>query len=456
MNQGYHFIGIGGIGMSGLARILTDLKMSVTGSDLTASYVTESLEKLGISVFIGHQETNVPPQATVVYSSDIKQGNPELAIARQRGQPVLHRSDLLVQLMERQEVLAVAGTHGKTTTSALLTTVLFEAGMEPSFAVGGMVFPHYGNGAWGGGRFFVAEADESDGTFLKYHPFGAILTNIDRDHLNHFGSEEAIVAAFDTFAKHVQCSQHLFWCGDDHHLRKIMQQGVSYGLGPSCTLRAENRKQIGWRQTFDIVYQGQRFSDVEIALAGVHNVCNALAVFGLAHSLGIHEQVIRRAFATFGGVKRRCQKIAEEEGLLILDDYAHHPTEIKTTLNGIRQAIGNRRLLVIFQSHRYTRTSDCLGQFGTVFESADEVILTEIYAAGEAPIEGVTHDRLLSELQQDEVSACYLPRKKVAEIVLELLQDGDVVVTMGAGDITKVGPQLAALVRDRRYEDSLR
>lgn len=443
MTKKCHFIGIGGIGMSGLARILLSKKMVVSGSDMASSYVTEGLQKEGAQVFIGHSSNYIHPDMTVVYSSDIKPDNSEYQAALKLKCPMLHRSDLLKQLTVGYKTLVVAGTHGKTTTSSLLATVLKEAKSSPSYSVGGIIKKYHANAENGDGEYFVAEGDESDGTFLKYDPFGAIVTNIDLDHMDYFGTEENLIRSFEQFARKVSSTKHLFWCAEDTRLKQLKLPGYSYGVSKDADLRASNIQQQGWYITFDITFNGKKYSHVKVKLIGKHNVLNALSVFGMAISLGIDESDIRSALETFEGVGRRCDIKGDLQKVLFIDDYAHHPTEIRTTLCGIREAIGERRLIAIYQPHRYTRTKDCLGSFGDIFDSADELILTDIYGAREKPIPGINSDVVLQEvLANGSVTATYVPQDKLSQTIKDRLLPHDVVVTLGAGDITKLGPSL--------------
>lgn len=439
-----HFIGIGGIGMSGLARLMLRRNILVTGSDLSSSYVTEGLQKEGAKVYIGHSAQYIQPNTPVIYNSDISHENPEYQEALRLHCPLMHRSDLLLELMFGHKIICVAGTHGKTTTSSLLAYVLSKGGLKPSFAVGGIIPQFQSNAGHGEGDYFVAEADESDGTFLKYHSYGAIITNIDFDHMNFFKNEDALIQSFRQFAHQVASAKHLFWCGDDSRLRQLLLPGISYGFGSECSLRASNVRQEGWKLIFDVDFLDKHYANVEVSLIGLHNVLNALGVFGLALSLNVKEEDLRCGLASFNGVKRRCEKKGEENGILLLDDYAHHPTEIKTTLEGIRKAVGKRRLIAVFQPHRYTRTKDCLGTFKGIFESVDELIITDIYSAGEAPIPGVTHEAVLEEIKEKSSISCrYIARKELLSSLVDHLQPGDVLVTLGAGDITKLGGEIA-------------
>ncbi len=439
-----HFIGIGGIGMSGLAKLLLQKKSIVTGSDLAESYTTEKLIQQGATIHVGHCGSYVTPDLTVIYSTDIKPDNPEYIAAIQKKCNVIHRSDLLKLLMEEKKAIAVTGTHGKTTTTSLLTCVLKESGADPSFAVGGIIPQYDSNAGHGCGDHFVLEADESDGTFLKYLPYGAIITNIGLDHMNHFGSEEILVQAFETFMHQVQSHEHLFWCGDDYRLQNIARKGVSYGFSPNCDLIVQNARQEGWSTFFDAIYKGKKYQNIELNLIGRHNILNALAVFGLCIQLGIEEAAIRKVFREFKGVKRRAEKKGEHHGVLVIDDYAHHPTEIKTTLKGIREAIGERRLVVVFQPHRYSRTRDCLGTYGSIFEEADKLIVTDIYSAHEEPISGVSVEKVMEDIK---LPAAYISRVHLTQTLSTIVRPHDVVVTLGAGDVTKIGAELLELLR---------
>lgn len=439
----FHFIGIGGIGMSGLARILLKKNIAVSGSDISTNYLTEGLVKEGAKVFLGHSAQQLPPHATVVYSTDIKNTNPEYQAAIEKKYPMMHRSDLLLHLMQGYKTLAIAGTHGKTTTSSLLTWVMKHAGQDPSFAVGGIIPQFQSNAGHGEGEYFVAEADESDGTFLKYHSYGAIVTNINSDHIAHYGSMNHLVEAFKEFIHKIEQPAHLFWCGDDPYLQNINSKGISYGFGENCILRISRFMQCDWSIIFDIEFKGKRYSDIQLSLVGRHNSLNGAAVFGMAISLGISEESIREAFKSFGGVLRRCEKKGEIQNVLLLDDYAHHPTEIKTTLQGIRQAIGARRLIVVFQPHRYSRTKDCLGLYHGIFDEADELFITEIYSAGENPIQGLASANIIAEIENESVKKCrYVVRKDLAEVLLNFVTTHDVIVSLGAGDITKLSTEL--------------
>ncbi|MGC1879008.1 MAG: UDP-N-acetylmuramate--L-alanine ligase [Rhabdochlamydiaceae bacterium] len=450
MKEQYHFIGIGGIGMSALAHILLQRGASVTGSDVAPSSMTDELRSRGAEIFIGHSPHHIHSPTVVVYSSDIREGNPEVCQAKSLGLSFLHRSELLFQLMEGYSPLLVTGTHGKTTTSSLLAHLLVEASLDPAYAVGGIVHSLNSNGGHGIGRYFVAEADESDGSFLNYAPFGAIITNIDNDHLAYWNSVDNLVSGFKKFANRVESTEHLIWCGDDETLRSLKLKGFSYGFGNHNDLQIENYCQVGWKNIFDVFFEGIGYAEIEIPLIGGHNVLNAAAVFALGIKMDIPEDRIRKAFANFKGVNRRAELKGEWDGITVFDDYAHHPTEIFATLRAIKQATSRRRLVVAFQPHRYTRIRDCLHEFGPALECVDLLILTDIYAAREAPIEGITNEILLAKIQEKVLDVRYIPRSELSESLARLLEPNDVLVTLGAGDITKVGPEVLTALSNEK------
>jgi UDP-N-acetylmuramate--alanine ligase len=338
--------------------------------------------------------------------------------------------------MEGYRTLLVAGTHGKTTTSCLLTHVLNVAKLKPTFALGGIALNFYSNGDQGEGQYFVAEADESDGTFLKYPSYGAIITNIEEDHLDYWKTAEALIEGFREFAKKPSL---LWWCADDAHLRALTLKGHSYGFSEKADLQIKKWRQDGFKLVFDLSFQGKIFSNIELALIGKHNIANGAAVFGLALELGIEETAIREAFKTFKGVKRRLEKKGEKRAVSFYDDYAHHPTEIKTTLKGIRHSIGERRLIALFQPHRYTRVRDCWKEFMTAFEDADVVLMTDIWSSGEKPIVGITTEKLFQDIKATSpFPVFYYPRSEYSKAIASFLRPHDVVISLGAGDVNEV------------------
>ena len=442
-----HFIGIGGIGMSGLAQLLLNEKSLVSGSDISSNFVTESLNKNGATVYLGHAANQVPKEATVIYSTDIKKDNPEYLEALKLKCPLWHRSELLQYFMAKSFGIAIAGTHGKTTTSSLLTWVLESSGESPSFAIGGIVPQLTSNAGKGKGKYFVAEACESDGSFLNYKPKGGIVTNIDLDHMDYYKNEPALIESFKTFMEQIENSSNLFFCGEDRFLSAINPQGVSYGFGAEFQLQGSNFSQKEWSISFDATFKGIEYKNIKVSLTGKHNALNALAVFGLCLSLGIKEALIRKGLNSFGGVLRRCEKKGSVNNVLFLDDYAHHPTELKATLKAIRTAIGERRLVAVYQPHRYSRSQDCMGLYSEVFNLVDTLFVTEIYAAGEKCIPSITHEKIAEEIQIDLKDRCRIAsRKEVSAYLTHYLRPHDVLVTLGAGDVTKISQEILNLL----------
>ncbi len=450
MKKNVHFIGIEGIGMSGLATILLEKGVcEVSGSDMKAGAMAERLKTLGAKVTAGHAVENLPLcEAKVIVSSEIPQDNPEFAEAKKKGYPILHRSDLLKELMEGYEVLAVTGTHGKTTTTALLSHILYEAGSDPSFAVGGIMLNFGTNARYGRGKYFVAEADESDGTFLKYPYIGAIVTNIDTDHLAHFGSIENLEAAFKEFMQKAPDPNMLIFCGDDERLWKLQPNGLSYGFSPRNDIRIESIRACEDGSRFDVRVKGVLYKDIAIQLLGRHNVLNATAVFGLALSLGMRETTIRSAFYSFHGTKRRLEKKEAGSGCLVYDDYAHHPTEIRATLSAIRQAIGERRLVAIYQPHRPSRMRHIAHELEGCFQEAEVVVITDLYLSGEQP-EGISTKEIFDIVSRAHPGAqvLYIPRKGLVEGLLKTLRPHDVALFLGAGDITKAADDVGRALK---------
>lgn len=439
----YHFIGIGGIGMSGLARILLHRGHRVSGTDISHSPLLKELQELGAIISIGHNGTHVPEKATLIYSSSIDPANPEVVVAKEKMLPIMHRSELLKSLMEQQKSLLVTGTHGKTTITTLLTHLLKVAGKDPGFAIGGIASAYSTNAGHGEGEYFVAEADESDGSFLRYNPFGAIISNVDLDHLDHYKNENALLKAFQEFADKVQNHDLLLYCKDDPGLHKISIKGTSYGFTPEANVRGDHFRQKGMETTFDVFFKGKTYKDFTVALPGKHSALNALGVIGMGLQLGISESVIRKAMKSYSGAKRRVEMKANENGVIIYDDYGHHPTEIECTLKGLKGAYPHHKLLVYFQPHRYSRTKDCLKEFGPCFDWADEVVITDIYAAGEAALPGIHAKLILDEvLRSSSVKASYVPQEELLDDAQKRLDRFTVVVTLGAGDITQLGAKI--------------
>ncbi len=440
----YHLIGMGGIGMSALARILLQRGEKVKGSDIRSSALLEQLRAEGADVDIGQSGNMIQEGDTIVYSTDIKPDNVEMKQAVSLGLPLLHRSDLLDRLFGPQKPLLVTGTHGKTTTTALLTAVLIEAGIDPSFVIGGTLRSLNTNGRAGRGPYFVAEADESDGSFLKTKAHGAIVTNLEAEHLSHWKTMDALRQAFARFCYQTET---LVWCCDDPELCKLAPKGASYGFSEKADWPITRFVATENGVLFDLAgYEG-----IELALFGKHNAQNGAAVFALARSLGVDEQAIRRAFRSFSGTARRLEFLGAAQNIEVYDDYGHHPTEIRETLSAFRSRIGERRLVALFQPHRYSRVRDLFEDFLSCFSEADELVLTEIYAAGEAPIEGISSEALYERLSKTLGKKVRLfLRGELEEEVSSFLRPGDAVITFGAGDITFAGKILLDKVRDRQ------
>ncbi len=439
----YHFIGIGGVGMSALAHILIEKGAHVSGSEKERSKITDALILAGATVYFSYDEAHLPAVGTIVYGSAIKEDNIELVKAKKRFSCVLHRAELLANLIREKKGLLVAGTHGKTTTSALLAHSLQTSELEPSFAIGGMASSLGCNGKNGRGEYFVAEACESDGSFLLYEGYGAIITNIDDDHLDYWKDLEALYRGFETFIGNIVSKEHLLWCADDPFLRQKKFAGISYGFDPSAEGQILRYVQNAFHVEIDIAFRGRVFKNIQAPLIGEHNALNITAVWILAMQMGIGEAFLRSSFKSFCGVGRRMEKKAEVDGVTIYDDYGHHPTEITATLKALKAASQGQRVVVVFQPHRYSRTKQCIDAFAKALIIADVVVLTDIYGAGEKPIEGITEKRLFELLQKERSSNIhYAPRSTLCNDLKGVLRKGDILLTMGAGDITQVGESL--------------
>jgi UDP-N-acetylmuramate--alanine ligase len=447
-----HFVGIGGIGMSGIAEVLLASGFSVTGSDLRASDVTRRLVELGAKVHIGHRPEQVGQADVVVFSSAVPRNNPELVEARRRSIPVIPRAEMLAELMRLKDGVAVAGSHGKTTTTSLIATVLREAGRDPTVVIGGKLNALGSNATRGSGHLLVAEADESDGSFLHLAPVIAIITNIDAEHLDHYGTHENVKNAFVAFANRVPFYGLVVACLDHPHVQDILprieKRLVTYGLAAQADYRAKNPVVEGLSTRFELVRRGEPAGTFTVRMPGIHNVLNALAVIAVADELEIPEDTTRAALAGFGGVQRRFTIVGEAQGITIVDDYGHHPAEVQATLEAAMRAFG-RRLVVAFQPHRYTRTHYCFDELVRAFNRADVLLIADVYSAGEAPIEGATSERLADAIRaHGHRDVTWVgPRTALTEALLARIEPGDVVITLGAGDITRTGPELLARLR---------
>jgi len=441
-----HFIGIGGIGMSGIAEILINLGYEVSGSDLKESEQTRRLQSLGAKICIGHYPSNIRDYNVVVTSSAIDLSNPEIIEAKKRRIPIIHRSEMLAELVRLKHGIGIAGTHGKTTTSSMLASVLSDGGLNPTAIIGGKVLNFGSNARVGQGEYIVFEADESDGSFLKLLPTIAIVTNIDSDHLDHYKYFEGLKDAFLTYINNIPFYGYSVLCIDDNVVRellpKIDRPYYTYGFNDDADFSACNVRMENGRTCFTCNYKKSFLGDFSLAQLGNHNVLNSLSVIAVAMELGLSYESIRDGLYNFKGVGRRLERIGEEKGILVMDDYGHHPTEIRATLSALKHL--GRRIVVIFQPHRYTRTELLWDDFGQAFGNADEVFLTEIYPAGEAPIEGVSSQLICNAILKHENREALLIKKfeDIPSAVVPYLKEGDVVLTLGAGDIYKAGPMI--------------
>ena len=455
--QQIHLVGIGGAGMSGIAEVLLTMGYKVTGSDLHASETTRRLEELGGKIFIGHQESNVGEAQVVVISSAVATSNPEVAIAKAQQIPVIPRAEMLAELMRLKFGVAIAGAHGKTTTTSMVANVLAQGGLDPTMVIGGKVNALGSHARLGRGDLLVAEADESDGSFLRLSPTIVAVTNLDREHLDHYGSMERINDCFLEFINKIPFYGLAVLCGDDERLRNlfplIVKRYQTYGLqergGTSLDFQATDIVLNQWGAEFRASFRGKNLGPFRLAIPGIHNVSNALAAIAIGVELEVPVDLIRKGLAAFTGVERRFHLRGETGGIMVVDDYGHHPTEVKATLAAAKQG-WNRRLVVLFQPHRYTRTRDCMGDFAHAFDDADAVFMTEVYPAGEPPIPGVSGASLADTIKSaGHPSVTFIAQKEaLPDQVLPFLKSGDLVLTMGAGDIWKAGTGILARLEE--------
>lgn len=450
--QHIHLVGIGGAGMSGIAEVLLTLGYKVTGSDLQASDTTRRIEELGGRVFIGHQESNVGEAQVVVISSAVSAQNPEVTVAKAKQIPVIPRAEMLAELMRLKFGVAIAGAHGKTTTTSMAANVLAQGGLDPTMVIGGKVNALGSHARLGRGDVLVAEADESDGSFLRLSPTIVAVTNLDREHLDHYGSMERINESFLEFINKVPFYGLAVVCSDDERLRGlfpcIVKRYQTYGLqereggGPDFKATDISLKQ--WGAEFRAHFRGRNLGPFRLSVPGIHNVSNALAAIAIGVELDVPVDLIRKALAAFTGVERRFHLRGEAGGIMVVDDYGHHPTEIKATLAAAKQGWEDRRLVVLFQPHRYSRSRDCAEEFAHAFDQADLLFMTEIYAAGEQPIPGVSGAKLAESVRAaGHPGVTFVAQKEtLPDHVLPQLKPGDLVITLGAGDIWKAGTGL--------------
>lgn len=448
MQKHYHLVGIGGIGMSGIAQLFLRSGYKVTGSDLKENKNTRELRRLGAEIFIGHNPQNIQGADTIVYSSAIREDNPEIKDAKILKVPLIMRAQALAELMVNKSVITVAGSHGKTTVTSLVSYLLLEAGLSPTVAIGGILKNIDTNACVGNGQFFVAEADESDGSFLYYKPKFSIITNIDHEHLDYYKSFEKEVEAFRKFLNSTSQDGCVFCSSDDLNLQELIKsyknKFVLFGLEPGADIYPKSITIEGLRSYFDCFFKDKFVSRFSLALGGEHNISNALSVIALGLELGIDLKFIKNALAEYKGALRRLEEKFKDQNYLILDDYAHHPTEIKATLKAISN-LKAKRVVVIFQPHRFTRTELLFEEFVKSFDNANYLIITDIYPASEQPILNVNSANLCRRIKEyaPDKEVYFIPKEEIISRVWEIAKPGDLIITLGAGDIVRISDELA-------------
>ena len=447
-----HFVGIGGVGMSGIAEVLINLGYEVTGSDLKESEITRRLRDMGAKIYLGHREENIDGPHVVVISSAVSSGNPEVVAATKLSIPVIPRAEMLAELARLKYSILVAGAHGKTTTTSLISTVLGQGGFDPTIVIGGKLKGIGSNARLGQGEFLVAEADESDGSFLKLSPTIAVVTNIDREHMEFFKNIKNLKEAFLSFINKVPFYGTAIICNENENLKEIIpnihRKFLTYGFSEASDIYAVNIEKGFMSMSFDVVYKGSGLGRFSIPMAGSHNVLNTLACIGVALELKMDVQAVRDALGSFSGIQRRFELKGEAKGIKVFDDYGHHPTEIKATISAAKESLeflgGNGRLFVIFQPHRYSRTYDLMDEFPPALKDADSLVLLDIYSAGEKPVEDVNSIKLIEKIRtMGHADAVYSADKEdaIKEVVAKM-KPGDILITLGAGDIWKLGEKV--------------
>jgi len=460
--QQIHFVGIGGVGMSGIAEVLLTLGYRVTGSDMKRGETIERLERLGAKVFSGHEPAHLEGAHVVVYSSAVARDNVEVQVARQRGIPVIPRAEMLAELMRLKYGIAIAGTHGKTTTTSIVAAVLGAGGFDPTVVVGGRVHGLGANARLGQGEFLVAEADESDGSFLKLSPTIAVVTTVDAEHLDHYPDLDAIRAAFLAFVNKVPFYGAAVLCLDQPNIQQMIpaveKRVVTYGLESGADLTARRLQFSGMSSQFEVVHRGRVLGPASLQVPGHHNVLNALASVAVGLELEVPFACIQQGLAGFSGVQRRFQIRGEAQGVLVVDDYGHHPAEIRATLAAAKAGF-DRRVITVFQPHRYSRTHHLRQEFLTAFYQSDVLLVMDIYPAGEAPIPGV-HARDLADgiAAHGHREVLYMDgdRRGIVDYLCEATRPGDLVLTLGAGDVGQLGAEVLARLSDARDQSNRR
>ncbi|MBI5327912.1 MAG: UDP-N-acetylmuramate--L-alanine ligase [Deltaproteobacteria bacterium] len=442
-----HFIGIGGSGMNGIAEVLLNLDYQITGSDVKASDTTRRLEGLGAKIFIGHKPENINGSDVVVYSSAVKKDNPEIISARERLIPVIPRAEMLAELMRMKYGIAIAGTHGKTTTTSMIATIMGSHGMDPTVVIGGKLNSMESNARLGKGEFLVAEADESDGSFLKLSPTIAVVTNIDREHMDYYKDMDEVKNAYLTFINKIPFYGCAILCLDHPNIQglipKVTRRHITYGLTTQADFSARDIEITGMKTSFEVWLRGKKMERVIVKTPGDHNVYNALAAIAVATELDISFEHARESIANFSGVERRFQIKGEYNGVTFVDDYGHHPAEIKATLKAAQDGWDNK-IIAVFQPHRYSRTQDLFHEFLSAFNDADTLILTDIYPAGEEKITGASSEVLYTSIKAyGHRDVVYIPDKKdIPAYLNKITKAGDMVITLGAGNIWQVAEEM--------------
>ena len=444
-----HMVGIGGSGMSGIAEVLLNLGYAVHGSDMSDSAVVRRLRKIGAEIFIGHGAGNVSDAEVLVKSTAVRDDNPEVLAAVEKGIPIIPRAEMLAELMRLRNGIAIAGTHGKTTTTSLTAAIFDVAGKDPTVIIGGRLNAYGANARLGEGEYLIAEADESDGSFLCLFPIVNVVTNVDMDHVDFYAGQKEIDEAFVTFMNKVPFYGANVVCGDDPGVRRLLPQVkrrvVTYGFGKDNALRAEVTS-CAETSVFTVFLRGGRLGEVHLGQPGRHNILNALAAIGVALEAGISPEHCIEGLARFGGVGRRFERRGERDGVTVVDDYGHHPVEIAATLATARSVYPDRRLVVVFQPHRFSRTQALFGEFCKVFEPVDKLLLTEIYPASEKPIPGVSGQSLAQGIRQVSNTdvTYYQSFDEILAALPGVLRPGDVLLTLGAGSVTTIGQRYVA------------
>ena len=457
-SRAIHFVGIGGIGMSAIAFVLLKQGHKVSGSDVKRSRIVEKLESLGGKFYEGHHERNIEGADIVVFSSSITPENPELKAARNKMITTLHRADMLALIMNGRKGIAVTGAHGKTTTSSLIAHILYRAGLDPTAILGGEVKSLEGNARVGKGEHFVVEADESDGSFVHLKPFYSVITNIDAEHLDYYRNMGEIISWYLKFIEKIKPGGKLFACGDCDNLTRALRgyekEVVTFGLTAGRDIYPEKIKMHDSHSEFEIVYRGKRLGQAAINIPGIHNVSNAMAAFAVALELGLDFDTIKKSVEDFTGAARRFQVRYSGSGIKVIDDYAHHPAEINATILAARNW-KPKRLIVAFQPHRFSRTKYLKDRFAACFDAADKLILTDIYAASEDELDNVSGKSIYEEVKRHgHKDVVYLPKKGLKEYILKEIKRGDMVLMMGAGDITSIAGEVARELSKKRGKRS--